>query len=103
MSRGGSVSWSARAKGAVAFRGKCPLALLLCSWDETGPAATLDTALLVTGIVLLATRYSLVDFPRFQSGLPALALGAKVLGAGLVAVTLARRLASEPRAVAATG
>jgi hypothetical protein len=80
-----------------------PLAVLLLARDAWPPRSALDSVLLVTGVVLLATRYSLVDFPRFQSGLPALALGAKVLGAGLIGAALVRRLATEPRAVMASG
>lgn len=51
-----------------------------------------DAALLVVSVLLLGSSYSFVRFPAVQSGLAALLLGGKIVGAGLLALALVRRI-----------
>jgi hypothetical protein len=68
-----------------------PLALLLL--DESGGMVPVrEQALLIPCIILLATPYSLNRFLLFHEGLPSLLANGKLLGVGILAWILIRRL-----------
>ena len=72
-----------------------PLLLAVARADEL--AGKREIACLVGAVVLLAGRYSLEAFPRFDRGLASLAHAGKPLGA-LLLLTVIARLARTGRA-----
>lgn len=56
-----------------------------------------DQAILLVGIVLLASAYSLDRFPLFHRGLPSLLASGKLLGLGTLTWALLRRLRGQQR------
>jgi hypothetical protein len=79
-----------------------PLALLLFHADVAAWSRA-DVALLLAGIVLVATRYSGNRFPALHTGLPSLLIAGKIVGAALLGLVLVRRIrqVSAPAAPAA--
>ena len=68
-----------------------PLTLLLLAEHETS-LPRIDQALLLGGILLLASRYSFERFPAFHQGPLTLLATGKILGVAALAWTLVRRL-----------
>lgn len=68
-----------------------PLAMLLLA-EPPAPMRTADTVLLVGSILLLASRYSLEQFPAFHQGPLSLLATGKLLGVAGLAWALLRRL-----------
>jgi hypothetical protein len=68
-----------------------PLCLLLRS-EPDAPLPRWDQILLVTGVLLLASRYSLERFPAFHAGALSLLTTGKLLGVAVLAWILVQRL-----------